>query len=389
MTEEEVQFMRGEGWLSDDNNNKYDNNSKHDNTSDASGCWVSRRVDSMVILVVDALRFDFARDHLPLSIGSRLLDGEQQHKQQQQQQQKQQDGKNKAVGTSQLFQFVADPPTVTMQRLKGLTTGGLPTFADISGSFGGASIDEDSWVEQLKNAPWNRRRHPTPASLDGANDKNRPQIAFVGDDTWVDLFPTQFDDCHPYPSFNTRDLDTVDNGCLMHLPRLLNNLVGLEKNHELGNIKNANTNTNNNNNNNNNNASSYELVIAHFLGVDHVGHTYGPNDPHMESKLHQVDVMLANTFDTIDDAPKQSCIVALVLGDHGMTEDGNHGGGTSDEVNAGLFVHFSPGCQEAEEGELKKTLDKLDGGEVGIDSLRAFEVSLFFLHSLLSQSYFV
>jgi len=54
---------------------------------------------------------------------------------------------------------VADPPTVTMQRLKGLTTGGLPTFADISGSFGGASIDEDSWVEQLKEVPWDRRHH--------------------------------------------------------------------------------------------------------------------------------------------------------------------------------------------------------------------------------------
>jgi len=31
-----------------------------------------------------------------------------------------------------------------------LTTGGLPTFADISGSFGGAIVDEDSWLTQLK-----------------------------------------------------------------------------------------------------------------------------------------------------------------------------------------------------------------------------------------------
>ena len=57
------------------------------------------------------------------------------------------------------YQFVADPPTVAMQRLKGLTTGGLPTFVDISGSFGGANVDEDSWVEQLKKVPWNRRRN--------------------------------------------------------------------------------------------------------------------------------------------------------------------------------------------------------------------------------------
>ena len=27
-----------------------------------------------------------------------------------------------------------------------------------------------------------------------------------------------------------------------------------------------------------------------------------------------------------------------------MTEDGNHGGGTDDEINAALFAHFSPVC---------------------------------------------
>ena len=30
--------------------------------SNGHGCWMDRRVDSVVILVVDALRFDFARD---------------------------------------------------------------------------------------------------------------------------------------------------------------------------------------------------------------------------------------------------------------------------------------------------------------------------------------
>lgn len=81
------------------------------------GCWLPRKVDSLVILVVDALRFDFARDHLPMSVGARISTR-----------------KNNRTTASQLLQFVADPPTVTMQRLKGLTTGSLPTFADISGS---------------------------------------------------------------------------------------------------------------------------------------------------------------------------------------------------------------------------------------------------------------
>ena len=290
-----------------------------------SGCWLPRKVDSLVILVVDALRFDFARDHLPMSVGARLAS----------------QGKNRTTA-SQLLQFVADPPTVTMQRLKGLTTGSLPTFADISGNMvriffeyrvwfpltmgfcangclrfnfystpkGGASIEEDSWVEQLKTAPYSKRGLDFPSRL-----------GFVGDDTWVDLFPRQFDEAFPLPSFNTRDLDTVDDGCLDKLPSLLKNLrMDGSKPEEL------------------------EVVVSHFLGVDHVGHTYGPHDKHMAQKLEQMDVALSTTLDVLDTS--KNCHMALIFGDHGMTEDGNHGGGTDNEINAALFVHFSPACGE-------------------------------------------
>ena len=153
------------------------------------GCWFDRKVDSMVMVVVDALRFDFALHHLPRSVGTRL---------------QQLDARSMSTN-SRLLQFVADPPTVTMQRLKALTTGGLPTFADISGNMGGATVDEDTWIQQLKSVPYQRR-----------NMTRVSKTAFVGDDTWLDLFPTQLDEAYPYPSFNTRDLDTVDNGCLHH-----------------------------------------------------------------------------------------------------------------------------------------------------------------------------
>lgn len=33
----------------------------------------------------------------------------------------------------------------------------------------------------------------------------------------------------------------------------------------------------------------WDVLIAHFLGVDHVGHTYGPSHPAMASKLTQMD----------------------------------------------------------------------------------------------------
>lgn len=37
-----------------------------------------------------------------------------------------------------------------MQRLKGLTTGGLPTFVDIGRSFdAGIDLQEDNWLHQV------------------------------------------------------------------------------------------------------------------------------------------------------------------------------------------------------------------------------------------------
>ncbi len=131
-----------------------------------------------------------------------------------------------ASGTSKLLCFVADLPMVKMKRLKGLTTmEGFPTFADITGSFGGASVNEDLWEEQLQDVLWGHchssssHTHPcTHVSVgegsSGKDDNDRPLITFMGDDTWVELFLIHFNNCHPFPSFNMRDLDMVGDGCI-------------------------------------------------------------------------------------------------------------------------------------------------------------------------------
>ena len=79
------------------------------------GCWLNRTHEKAVILIIDALRYDFAfyntslddQDALPyqnkLNIIHEVLENSPQH--------------------GALFRFVADPPTTTMQRLKALTTG--------------------------------------------------------------------------------------------------------------------------------------------------------------------------------------------------------------------------------------------------------------------------
>ncbi len=53
---------------------------------------------------------------------------------------------------SLLFTSFADPPTTTLQRIKGITAGSLPTFIDMGSNFGGYSILEDSIIGQLRMA---------------------------------------------------------------------------------------------------------------------------------------------------------------------------------------------------------------------------------------------
>ena len=71
---------------------------------------------------------------------------------------------------SRLYRFIADPPTTTLQRLKGLTTGSLPTFVDAGANFASTEITEDNFIDQCVHL--------------GKN------VTFMGDDTWQVLLCT-------------------------------------------------------------------------------------------------------------------------------------------------------------------------------------------------------
>jgi phosphatidylinositol glycan class O len=191
-----------------------------------------------------------------------------------------------------LLPFIADPPTTTLQRLKGLTTGTLPTFIDAGSNFAGTAIEEDNLLMQLKDA--GRR------------------IVHLGDDTWTALFPGYFEEgiSRAYDSFNVWDLHTVDNGVTKHIMPLL----AKEKRGE------------------------WDVIIAHYLGVDHAGHRYGPNHPAMTAKLEQMDMVLRDVVEALDDET-----LLVVMGDHGMDGKGDHGGESDDEVQAALWMYSKKG----------------------------------------------
>ncbi|KAG2018594.1 phosphoethanolamine N-methyltransferase [Coprinopsis cinerea AmutBmut pab1-1] len=230
-----------------------------------------------IVLVIDALRFDFISPNPPsppseyhhniLTLPRRLTEAHPEH--------------------SFLFDSHADPPTTTLQRIKGLTTGSLPTFMDIGNNLGGSSIAEDSIMVQLQRAG--------------------KKVAFMGDDTWMSVFPNSFhpDMTFPYDSFNVEDLHTVDEGVIEHIFPLLEDP-----------------------------SKPFDFLIGHFLGVDHVGHRAGPEHPIMKSKLQQMNDVLERVVEKMDDDT-----LLVLLGDHGMDRSGDHGGDSTLETSAALWIY--------------------------------------------------
>ncbi|KNC48693.1 GPI ethanolamine phosphate transferase 3 [Thecamonas trahens ATCC 50062] len=258
-----------------------DSSSNTDSRSSATAAPTVHEPKRIVMVVIDALRYDFAFPPPPSS-----------------------DEFNPAFhgrlpvlediagpgGAGLAVRLQADPPTTTMQRLKALMSGGLPAFIEIGSNFDAQALDEDSLPLQM---------------LGGGK-----RVAFMGDDTWGGLFPGLLG-AEPalFDSFNVKDLDTVDAGIEARLFPLLEQPAD---------------------------GDAYDAIIAHFLGVDHAGHTYGPNHPRMSDKLDQMNTDIARVVAALADDD-----LLVILGDHGMTSDGGHGGATLLETGS-VLVAYSP-----------------------------------------------
>ena len=191
------------------------------------------------------------------------------------------------------FLFAADAPTTTTQRLKALATGGLPSFFDVGNSFSAGAVEDDSLLHQLADAGGRKlvreragctelrgveARGPRPAPTYAPSPSLPcPALqAFLGDTTWQQLFPTQWAWSRPYPCFNVRDLHTVDDGVWRHLMPALRQPGGSGGG---GNASDA----------DGGGTGAWDVLVAHYLGVDHCGHTHGVASPEMVLKLRRAD----------------------------------------------------------------------------------------------------
>ncbi|KAG7842840.1 hypothetical protein KL941_004870 [Ogataea angusta] len=208
----------------------------------------------------------------------------------------------------------SNPPTVTLPRLKGITTGSTPNFIDAvlniaeedtSSTLG----DQDSWVKQMHASGW--------------------KINMFGDDTWLKLFPSYFAKTDGTASFYVSDFTIVDNNVTRHLD------YELSKEGQ----------------------KHWDCLILHYLGLDHIGHKGGPASASMPAKQREMDSIIRRIFESA--VKKDDNTLFVVMGDHGMNEVGNHGGSSIGEVSAGLLLVSSKfrNLQSAQKAPIPRNAD--------------------------------
>ena len=216
-------------------------------------------------------------------------------------------------GRAKLVVTKASPPTVTLPRLKAIMTGSIPSFVDIIRNFDTDSLVEDSLIRQ-----W--RRH-------------QRNITMFGDDTWSKLFPGDFLRQDPTTSFFVSDFTEVDENVTRHLQS------------ELA-------------------MPDWDVMILHYLGLDHIGHVEGPRSQLVQPKLEEMSEVIRTVWGKLSSEEFLLPPLLLVLGDHGMADGGGHGGSSPAETRVPLVIitdGLHTGDEEALQVDIVPTLAALTG----------------------------
>ncbi|EDP47458.1 transferase (Gpi7), putative [Aspergillus fumigatus A1163] len=233
--------------------------------------------DRVIFMVIDALRSDFVYSKTSgFSFTQSLI----------------------RSGAALPFTAHASSPTVTMPRLKAMTTGSVPSFLDVILNIAESDTSstlayQDTWLAQIK--------------------AQGGQLVMYGDDTWIKLFPGVFDRCDGTTSFFVSDFTEVDHNVTRHVPRELSE-------------------------------RDWSAFIMHFLGLDHIGHKAGPKSRHMMTKQREMDSIVALIYAAMEEQEHLQSTLFVLCGDHGMNDAGNHGGSSPGEISPALLF-ISPKFQ--------------------------------------------
>ncbi|KAI8419954.1 hypothetical protein MSG28_008569 [Choristoneura fumiferana] len=225
--------------------------------------------NTVILMVIDGLRYDFVTEEYMPFTGELL--------------------KNKSAC---IYVSVAEPPTVTMPRIKSpelkkeraqwrrtinfwrdifasvtfvllhclvakeelanraMMTGSVSTFADVALNFGAPAVRGDSVLRV-------------------ASDRGRRSVMY-GDDTWLRLFPGLWAESDGTTSFYVTDYTEVDNNVTRHLDKTLTP--------------------------DENKKPTFDFLVLHYLGLDHIGHLEGARSPKIKPKLQEMDDVVKKIF---------------------------------------------------------------------------------------------
>ncbi|KAJ5238405.1 hypothetical protein N7468_003024 [Penicillium chermesinum] len=239
--------------------------------------------DRVIFLLVDALRSDFVfANNSGFPFTQELI----------------------RAGAAMPFTALAAPPTLTMPRVKAVTSGASPCFLDMFANI------KDSMNRTEGNPTWLHTLKDTYA------DK---KLSYAGTRTWTDLYPDVFARSHPTDANFVPDYTSVDEVVKNHVDFELAN-------------------------------DDWSALILHMAGVDHIGHIGGPDSAYMGPKFHEIDSLTRKIFESIQTKPYLKNTLFILLGDHGMDNRGNHGGSLESEMSAAL-VFMSPLFQRISPGQ--------------------------------------
>ncbi|KAA8912852.1 alkaline-phosphatase-like protein [Sphaerosporella brunnea] len=230
--------------------------------------------DKVVFMVVDALRSDFVYgEKSGFKFTQSLI----------------------SKGAAIPYTAYATSPTVTMPRVKAITTGSIPGFLDVILNLAESDttstlVHQDTWLAQIK--------------------ANGGKLVMYGDDTWLKLFPGTFERSDGTSSFFVSDFTEVDNNVTRHIDdELMRN--------------------------------DWNAMVMHYLGLDHIGHKSGPQSAFMIPKQVEMDGIVERIYTAIEKQPHLHSTLFILAGDHGMNDAGNHGGSGEGETSPAL-VFMSP-----------------------------------------------
>lgn len=254
--------------------------------------------DKLVFIVIDAFRADFMPD-IDGQLKSRIPSGTMKYLE-------------GLLKSQQAINFVgqAQTPTVTMPRIKAIMAGITPNFMDILYNINASHFGEDNFIEQAKVAG--------------------KKILFFGDDTWLHMFPREyFLRAKETFSFFATDYIQVDTNVTDSL------LPELDKLNE------------------------WDMMILHYLGLDHIGHTFDAFSDLLPPKLTQMDNVVKVIMEKLTTSRDNYLVV--VTGDHGMTDDGNHGGSSAPECDTSLiFISSNPNLMHNRERHKLNRIKQID-----------------------------